>query len=617
MLVGISRPIILAQRWGFFQSTWERNVHDSPRKRSSVRLISTVRRFPPGGISSIASTKRGFTVPSRRTIISSRRCAVVPWRGRAIVPPRMLPDRTQWPIRILSRCMSQGPRPRSRAVVFRSCPCRLMVLTNEAITTSIGAPSGTCGTTSGSSGAGSCYSGGTSSGVTCACVAVPSDVTDASKPSCWWCGGFWGLFSPMNWWFAPAIGREMGFFRCTVILSFVKSNATAGGCVPADTPTLKSVEGRRTLTNGQWDCACTLDHARRPRRGCPQRIGHFRPSPEQPEAPFYLTTGFSYRFRSSLSNNRSKLHKVCVFFACASMAESSNFMQPSIPRFDGHYDHWAMLMENLLRSKEYWSLIEEGIVTAPAGAMLEQLKVADESRLKDLKVKNFLFQAVDRTILEIILTRNTTKQIWDSMRQKYQGSTKVKRAQLQALKKYFEVLNMKIGESIEEYFSRTLAIANKMSAHGETMTQGTIVEKMLRSLTSRFNYVVCSIEQSYDVTTMSVDELQSSLLVQEQRMKNQKDEKQFLKLIGAFVFNEFFYLSSFMHGFILYNDTLYMLKVPLSSTPFLTDLDDMNLPLHWSSHHVFKHNGNILRRGLIRIVDVKIVVASECIQYGF
>ena len=34
-------------------------------------------------------------------------------------------------------------------------------------------------------------------------------------------------------------------------------------------------------------------------------------------------------------------------------AESSNFVQPAIPKFDGHYDHWSMLMENFIRSKEY------------------------------------------------------------------------------------------------------------------------------------------------------------------------------------------------------------------------------------------------------------------------
>jgi hypothetical protein len=77
------------------------------------------------------------------------------------------------------------------------------------------------------------------------------------------------------------------------------------------------------------------------------------------------------------------------------MAESSNFMQPSIPRFDGFYDHWAELMENLMKSKEYWNLIENGIATAPAGATPEQLRAIEESKLKDLKAKNYLYQAID------------------------------------------------------------------------------------------------------------------------------------------------------------------------------------------------------------------------------
>ena len=44
--------------------------------------------------------------------------------------------------------------------------------------------------------------------------------------------------------------------------------------------------------------------------------------------------------------------------------EGSGFVQASIPKLDGHYNHWAMLMENFLRSKEYWSLVEHGIPTA-------------------------------------------------------------------------------------------------------------------------------------------------------------------------------------------------------------------------------------------------------------
>jgi len=40
------------------------------------------------------------------------------------------------------------------------------------------------------------------------------------------------------------------------------------------------------------------------------------------------------------------------------MMTESSFVQPAVPRFDGHYDHWAMLIENFLYSKEYWGLRE-------------------------------------------------------------------------------------------------------------------------------------------------------------------------------------------------------------------------------------------------------------------
>jgi hypothetical protein len=63
---------------------------------------------------------------------------------------------------------------------------------------------------------------------------------------------------------------------------------------------------------------------------------------------------------------------------------------------------------------------------------------------------------------------------------------------------------------VNEYFARTLAIANHMTSHGERMEQVMVVEKILRSMPAKFNYVVCSIEQSNDVTTLSIDELQAT-----------------------------------------------------------------------------------------------------------
>ena len=56
--------------------------------------------------------------------------------------------------------------------------------------------------------------------------------------------------------------------------------------------------------------------------------------------------------------------------AARDMRIEGNFVQLAIPRFDGHYDHWSMLMEKILRFKEYWSLVETGYVEPESGAVL-------------------------------------------------------------------------------------------------------------------------------------------------------------------------------------------------------------------------------------------------------
>lgn len=151
-------------------------------------------------------------------------------------------------------------------------------------------------------------------------------------------------------------------------------------------------------------------------------------------------------------------------------------------------------------------------------------------QLKDLRVKNYLSQAIDRSIMETILKKDTAKDIWDAMKRKYEGNARVKRSTLQGLRRDFETLEMKSGETTTMYFSRVVAVANKMRVYGDPMTDVTVVEKILRSLTDNFNYVVCAIEESKDIDAMSIDELQSSLIVHEQKFNRQSNDEHALKI---------------------------------------------------------------------------------------
>jgi RNase H-fold protein (predicted Holliday junction resolvase) len=145
--------------------------------------------------------------------------------------------------------------------------------------------------------------------------------------------------------------------------------------------------------------------------------------------------------------------------------------------------------------------------------------------MKDHQVKHYLYQAIDRVTFEQILDRRTSKIVWDSLKSKFGGNAKVKKSLLNTLRRDFEILQMKQSESITEYFAKVTSVANQMRSNGEIMPDTKVVEKVLRTLTERFTYVVVSIEESKDVSSMTVDELQSSLVVHEAKFKRLEKDK--------------------------------------------------------------------------------------------
>ena len=84
---------------------------------------------------------------------------------------------------------------------------------------------------------------------------------------------------------------------------------------------------------------------------------------------------------------------------------------------------------------------------------------------------------------------------------------------------------MKNEENIDDYFGRVMAVSNKMRSNGKDMSDSKIVEKILRTLTDKFTYVVVAIEESKDIRKMTIDELQSSMSVHEKKFKKISHEE--------------------------------------------------------------------------------------------
>jgi gag-polypeptide of LTR copia-type len=82
---------------------------------------------------------------------------------------------------------------------------------------------------------------------------------------------------------------------------------------------------------------------------------------------------------------------------------------------------------------------------------------------------------------------------------------------------------MKNKESVSDYIFRVQMIVRQLRRNDEKLAENRVVEKVLRSLTNEFENIVCTIEESKDLSTLTIDELAGSLMAHEKRRKKKQE----------------------------------------------------------------------------------------------
>ncbi|XP_074356422.1 uncharacterized protein LOC141696135 [Apium graveolens] len=202
------------------------------------------------------------------------------------------------------------------------------------------------------------------------------------------------------------------------------------------------------------------------------------------------------------------------------MDVESGFSSIVPPVFDGNnYQTWAVRMEAYLDALDLWEAVVEDyeIHELFDNAMMAQFKAQKEKKIKKSKAKACLFAAVSASIFTRIMSLKSAKEIWDFLKSEYKGNDRIRGMQVLNLIRNFELQKMKETETIKEYADRLFNIGNQVSLLGSSIADSRIVEKILVTVPERFEATITTLENTKDLSKITLTELLSALQAQEQR----------------------------------------------------------------------------------------------------
>ncbi|XP_022004739.1 uncharacterized protein LOC110902363 [Helianthus annuus] len=176
-----------------------------------------------------------------------------------------------------------------------------------------------------------------------------------------------------------------------------------------------------------------------------------------------------------------------------------------------NYIVWAIHIKTILEANGLWETIE------PAENATVDTK-------KDKSAISYLFQAIPEDVVLQVASCKTAKEIWDNLKVRHVGVDRVQKARMHTLLSEFELLQMRDDDTIDSFTARINSIVTRAIEVGTTLSQPTLVRKLLNGVPDKFTQIIASMEQYSDLETMRLEEAVGRLKTYEERLKLKKKE---------------------------------------------------------------------------------------------
>jgi hypothetical protein len=130
----------------------------------------------------------------------------------------------------------------------------------------------------------------------------------------------------------------------------------------------------------------------------------------------------------------------------------------------------------------------------------------EPSEREDMAALAALLRAVPAEMVPVLANKDSSNEAWEAIKLMRMGVSRAREATAQRLRKEFEAIAFKEGETLDGFGMRITTLANNLRSLGDTVEEVKIVQKFLREVPPQYAQIACSIETLLDLNGMSVED---------------------------------------------------------------------------------------------------------------
>ncbi|KAJ0733550.1 putative transcription factor interactor and regulator CCHC(Zn) family [Helianthus annuus] len=196
------------------------------------------------------------------------------------------------------------------------------------------------------------------------------------------------------------------------------------------------------------------------------------------------------------------------------------------------FPEWKERFERYVRAKDIkiWLCIVKGCGATPVRTLTIDTYLAltdDQKKFYDCEEKamSMITMAMTQSILHTFRKRNSSKELWDSMIQRYEGNEMYKKRRLERLKTQFVVFKALKNESFDDTVNRFYHLLSELDRSKEGIyTEFEKVEKFLNCLSREWNMYTALIREGVLYEELSLEEVVQKLRGYAWNMEDQASE---------------------------------------------------------------------------------------------